>query len=279
MSYKTIIVYLPEPDRARVLLDVAMAIADAHEAHLIGLHVIPDIRLYGSVAVELAGEVLEHQRAAMRRDANEVGAIFADATRTMASRVEWRSDNNAYPNLSSEVAREAHCADLIVMGQANHDPYGISDDMPARVIFGSGRPVLIVPSAGSYREVGKNVLLAWNGTREAARAAFDALPLMKRAASVRVLSVNPSKSGDKGALAAGDNLAVALARHGIRTEAATSVTSDISPGDELLSRAADLGADLLVMGCYGHSRLRETIFGGVTRHILKTMTLPVLMSH
>jgi nucleotide-binding universal stress UspA family protein len=127
--------------------------------------------------------------------------------------------------------------------------------------------------------VGHDVLVGWNATAEAARALNDALPILRRAHKVTVLSINPRRGirGDGDVPAA--DIALHLARHGIAAEAAHTVATDIPEGDALLSYAADIGADLLVCGMYGHSRMREMVFGGVTRSLLTEMTLPVFMAH
>jgi nucleotide-binding universal stress UspA family protein len=140
-----------------------------------------------------------------------------------------------------------------------------------------GRPVLIIPNEGVHSGIGSRVVVAWNGRREATRAAFDAVPLLQQAKDVKVLWIDPRSEGeDAGAFAA--DLCAALARQGITSEAVAAVSDD-NIGATLLSRAIEYRADLLVMGCYGHSRLREFVFGGATRHILRHMTIPVLMSH
>jgi nucleotide-binding universal stress UspA family protein len=151
-------------------------------------------------------------------------------------------------------------------------------DVGDRLAVAAGRPVLIVPNAGVYCGIGSRVVVAWNGRREATRAAFDALPLLQQAKDVKVLWIDPrSEDEDAGAFAATD-LCTALARHGIACEA-VAAASDGNVGATLLSCATEHRADLLVMGCYGHSRLTELVFGGATRHILRHMTIPVLMSH
>jgi nucleotide-binding universal stress UspA family protein len=137
--------------------------------------------------------------------------------------------------------------------------------------------VLIVPRYGVFGTVGERVLIAWNGSREATRAAHDALPLLKRATKVTVLSIDPDHDSQRRVPSA--DITLHLARHGVAAEADSTVALDIAVGDVLLSRAADLGADLIVMGGYGHSRVREMVLGGATRHLLQHMTVPVLMSH
>ena len=143
----------------------------------------------------------------------------------------------------------------------------------------SGRPVLAVPYAGDFPVVGERVLVAWNASREAARAVNDALPLLAQAKMVTVLAVNP-RFGIRGH---GDvpaaDIALHLARHGVKAEAAHTASGDIADSQALLSYAADISADLIVAGAYGHSRAREVIFGGMTRTLLREMTVPVLFSH
>ena len=147
--------------------------------------------------------------------------------------------------------------------------------------MGAGRPVLAVPYAGKFDTIGKRIVIAWDARREAARAVADAVPLLEQAESVVTLSINPhggAQAGTHGEIPGAD-IATHLARHGISVEAQQLVANDISVGDMLLSRLSDLTADLLVMGVYGHSRARELVLGGVTRHILNHMTVPVLLSH
>ena len=136
--------------------------------------------------------------------------------------------------------------------------------------------MLVVPYAGRYREIARNAVIAWKPTRESARAVFDALPLLTSAESVQLLEVK--QSPEDGSIT-DMPIAAALARHGIKVTLRSMLAPDISVGDEILSRLADQGADLLVMGAYGHSRMREPIFGGVTRHIARHMTVPTLWSH
>ena len=143
----------------------------------------------------------------------------------------------------------------------------------------SGRPILIIPYIGRFETFGTRIVVGWNNSREAARAVHDAIPILAKAASVTLLEAKPigRKSATDHACSAG--IARHLALHGIRAETAQTVIANISASDALLSYANDIGADLLVVGGYGHSRLRERILGGVTRELLQHMTLPVLMSH
>lgn len=279
MTYKTILTYLPSAERMSALLDVALPIAAKQDAHLIGLHIIPQVALYGAVAAQIPQDVIDRQQATMREEADVLKQAFEDKVASSGVLTEWRCEEARYGDLAEDIIGQALCADLIIASQETSDWFEGRGDLPARIVMGTGHPVLLVPAAGSFNGIGERVVVAWNQTRESARAAFDAVPLMRDAKSVRVLAVNPDNGEGHNVLSPSDDLALCLSRHGITTEAASTVTAELSVGDELLSRLADQGCDLLVMGCYGHSRLRETIFGGATRHILKHMTVPVLMSH
>ncbi len=279
MSLKTILTYLPNPKTAPGLLRLATKLARKHDAHLIGLSIVARVPLYGVLAVEIPNDVIEKQRQAMREEVQEVHRLFDKAVEKADCRAEWRSYDAMYSDLAAEVISQAMTADLTILGQEDNDPFDAWADLVPRVVMGCGRPVLVVPSAGTFTDVGKRPMIAWNASREAARAAFDAIPLIADADVVEILAVNPSQRCGQESLSPGEDLAVNLARHGLALEAATSATSELKVGDELLSRLADRGCDLLVMGCYGHSRIRETLFGGATRHLLAHMTVPVLMSH
>jgi nucleotide-binding universal stress UspA family protein len=137
----------------------------------------------------------------------------------------------------------------------------------------------VVPYIGIKTAPGKHAIVAWNGSREAARAVNDALPILRGADQVEVMCANPDRGELGDADLPGADLCLHLARHGVKAEAQTLVASDLEIGDLLLSRAADHGADLIVMGAYGHARWREVVLGGVTRQLLEQMTVPVLMSH
>jgi nucleotide-binding universal stress UspA family protein len=164
-----------------------------------------------------------------------------------------------------------------VLGQ--RDPSVLVEVEPVHledVVLSSGHPTLVVPYAGRFETLGeRHILVAWNGSREAVRAVHDALPFLREARSVTVVAADLDEDGRKSL----DLMAEHLARHEISTDLEPTTAADISVGDLLLSRTADLGSDLIVMGAYGHSRAREWILGGVTQHLLEQMTVPVLMSH
>jgi hypothetical protein len=192
---------------------------------------------------------------------------------------EWRALKVPHVDLVPVVLDHARSVDLIIAGQTDPDwEQSPLMDFPERLALESGRPVLAIPYVGRYREIGRNVVVAWKAGRESARAVFDALPLLAGAETVEILEIKERRDGGD-FLSPDTTIAASLARHGIKATVRTSVAGDIGIGDEILSRVADAGADLLVMGAYGHSRMREMIFGGATRHLVRHMTLPTLFSH
>lgn len=281
MAIKDILLHVDHDARADERLRIAVDLAARHGAHLIALHVIdlppPDVFAgYPTVFVGLADsdDMVERMRTIRLGDAETLDGRFEAAIAAAGVSGEFRI---AEGDVAEIVALHGRYADLIVIGQpqartgrARLDP---ADLMQA------GRPLLVVPFAGHFPAPGRVVLVGWNATPEAARAVNDAIPLLRAAERVVVLAINPRLgiAGD-GALPAAD-IAQHLARHGVQAEAAHTVASDISEGDALLSYAADIGADLLVCGMYGHSRLREFTFGGVTRSLITEMTLPTFMVH
>lgn len=276
MSLKSILVHAAPNERLGSVLDVACALAKTHEAHLIGLHVSSDPAaplqsLPGPVPNELMLSI--ESRIETERDLARTG--FDAAVARHGVRGEWRTGSG---DLAGLIGTHARYVDLAVMGQAAEEDEPDDPELPTVVATMTGRPVLIVPRAGNFGEAGKRVLVCWNASREATRAITDALPVLQRADHVTVLAVNPDDGAGHGDVPGAD-ISHYLARHGVRAEANRTYADDIDVADAILSRASDLGCDLIVMGAYGHSRVREWIFGGVTRSIMRTMTRPVLISH
>jgi nucleotide-binding universal stress UspA family protein len=276
MTYKDILVYADGGKSSSARFDVAAAMAEAHDAHLTALHVSIPPYVPADLGGGIPAAVIDWQEEFQAEKADEAKKAVDAACRRSGKTIEYRlvrGDLNAVALLHS------HYADLVVLSQAatEADEQSQSDALPEEIVLGAGRPTLVVPRAGTFKHVGSNVLIAWSRTRESARAVHDALPILKLAASVTVMEVNPTLSGPRHV--AGADIAAHLARHGVKADVSSIAAADIEVGDAILSRAADLGADLLVMGAYGHSRFREVVLGGVTRHILANMTVPVLMSH
>lgn len=281
MALKDILVHLDGTPRATTRLAVAAGLARRHQAHLTALFVVdvsPPLMGAadaGSGAV-LAG-LIESMRAEVLGTAATVEAAFNETLRREGIAGEWR----LVEGLTAEhVSLHARYADLAVLGQSDGTEGAPSSAaVLAATIFESGRPVLVVPYAGSFATVGDRVLVGWNAGREATRAVHDALPLLAKAKSVTVTAVNPRVGLGAHGEEPGADIARHLARHGVKVEVEHSVAPEIGAADILLNRASELSADLLVVGAYGHSRLREFLLGGVTRSLLREMTVPVLLSH
>ena len=185
-------------------------------------------------------------------------------------------------DMSTALNRRVRVNDLLVLTQSDpraNDGQAFKNPQIETTILASARPVLVLPYANAAQTLGTRVLVAWDDSHAAARAIADALPLLRRAQSVQVMLFNRESQEDEGGLSSDlSSLAEWLARHGV--SALTQVeTTRIAVGEALLSRAADQGADLIVMGAFGHARWRERILGGTTRDVLGSMTVPVLMSH
>ena len=208
--------------------------------------------------------------------ADQLEAAFRERLRFSRLQGDWRV---ASGHVSEAVVRQARQADLVILGQVNpsHPPPPAGRQLAEDVLMTSGRPILVIPYIGRFATVGSRILVGWNNSREATRAVNDAMPLLAKATSVIVLEASARNLATDDAT--GADIARHLARHGINAETTRTVTGSISTFDLLLNYATDMSADLLVVGGYGHSRLRELVLGGVTRELLRHMTLPVLMSH
>lgn len=276
MSYKTILVHIDSSKRCAVRVEVAMRLARQHDAHLVALNAIVPFEPPGYVLAEMGSAIVDAQKHATAAEMARAESAFANQTAQAGfSNAEWRSSIN---DPVEAMTLHARYADLVVIGQAEAAASpGTPSDFPERLVLAAGRPVLILPSAGSFPSIGKRILVAWIPSREATRAVTDAIPMLRLADTVHVMAVNP-KPSEHGSVPGAD-VGLFLARHGVRVEVKTDQGAEIDVGNELLSRAADLDVDLIVMGCYGHSRMKEWVLGGATRTILESMTVPILMSH
>jgi nucleotide-binding universal stress UspA family protein len=260
-------------------LDVALPIAKEHGAHLIGLHVIPNVPVRQSVEIYIPEDIIARQQQQLLDEAAAIQELLEERARSAGVEYEWRRIATDHYEIAKDVFDSALCADLVVLRQGTSDPFEIWANLPAHIALHCGRPVLTVPNAGKFHSVGKKVLIAWNGSREAARAAFDALPMISTGGQVDIVSIDAADNDGRPRFTPADELGRALSRQGFKVDCIDAYSGDIPVGDEILNRVSDHGYDLVVMGCYGHSRLRETIFGGVTRDLFEHMTAPVLMSH
>lgn len=278
MSYKTIVVHVDFDDRAALRVDFTALLALACDAHLVGLHLLPPLRLPSYTHAALGSEVIGSQQRLAEQRAAELEQMFREAMRHHGlTRSEWRS---AHGDPIESMNLHARYADLLVVGQSSADerssvPAGFAET----VALTAGRPLMVIPYAGRFKPSFRHALVCWNASREATRAVTDALPLLRNTQKTTVVTFNARPSSTGHGQTPGADLALFLARHQVNAEVSNEIAHDIDIGDAIVSRAADLDADLLVMGAYGHARMRELIFGGATRSLMRQMTMPVLMSH
>lgn len=246
MPIKDILVHADKTESSRIRLWVAAYLGRRFDAYLTGV---------GSEAA---------------------GASDGSFMRMLADRDlpgEWRTVTGS---IEAGITRLACAADLVILGQPDPDRLRGELVVPEDVILACGRPVMVVPYDGEFDHVGENVLAAWNGGREATRALHDALPLLMMSNALTVLWVNAATEQDA---ELGDDMVRHVMRQGVEAKLDLAKSKDLTVTDVVLARAADQNSDLIVMGAYGHSRLRETIVGGATRDMLRSMTVPVLMAH
>ncbi len=280
MSYKTIMAVLDDPASARQISDFASFLSQRFSAHIVGVHAetLAAVPLIAPMEIPDPAAVQVLQEAAQRETAS-VEKIFRERIESQGLPSEWRSFVSANGYASGNVIESARAVDLIVASQGN-PPEGGPDnraDLEA-FLFESGRPMLLVPRTIKEPQPIRRVLIAWNGSREATRATFDALPFLKNAESVEIFCVDPPEVSGQMPEMAGVELAATLSRHGVNVTLRTEHTSGIKASAAIENRLADSSVDLLVMGGYGHARWWEVLFGGVTRTLLDSMTALTLLS-
>lgn len=255
----------------------AISLAEAYNAHITGVAFAYDPPWPPSI---LEGAVIDVYRAAKTEEqerAKEAVARFEAAAKQSQLPAQPLLIETSLLGSTDSFAELARAADLSIVKQPEPDRNDGELDMVETALFSSGRPVLIVPYIQKAGFSVDYVLCCWDGSRAAARAIGDSLPLLKKAKRVKVLTIVTGKFDDKDVT--GADLATHLARHGINTELVRIPAADIDVANAILSHAADTNADMIVMGGFGHSRLREFVLGGATRGLLESMTVPTLMSH
>ena len=274
---KDIIVNLPVSASRPRVIDFAVSVAGTFEAHLFGLAFEYELVVPGSVFGGVQASVIAAARAAAEKAAADAVAHFNEVTR----RPGFSSNSHvlsARPNEAAEqFAQIARCFDLSIVAQVEPEEWAPDELIVKAALFDSGRPMLVVPYIQQGGLKLDRVLVCWDGSRNASRAIADALPFLARAKAIDVLVVGQGR--DRGDEIPGADIAQHLARHGLNINLKRIVAPDSDVANTILSYAANSSADLIVMGGYGHSRLREFVLGGATRGILQTMTVPTLMSH
>jgi nucleotide-binding universal stress UspA family protein len=276
MSYKTILVHIDSGKNCAKRLEVATNLAKKHDACLVGLHAFFPYAPPGYIMAHMGAEIMVAQKKAAAEEMTRTEKVFRSQTMSLGlERTEWHT---AYDDPVYAMSLHSRYADLVVISQGDSsDGSGVDMNFPERLVLAADRPVLILPNTGDFASIGKRIIVAWNATQEATRAITNAIPFLRLADKVYFITINPIS--DKNETIPCADIVNYLTRHGVRLEVEEHHDAKIGIGNELLSRAADLSADLLIMGCYGHSRVREWVLGGATSTILESMTIPVLMSH
>jgi nucleotide-binding universal stress UspA family protein len=278
MTFKTLLVSLNDISRNQAILEAGVGLARDFDAHITGLYIIPAVEVYAS-GFESMPVVFEGRRDHFTSQDTSVRSAFEAAISKENVRGDFRLIDSSLPDISGATIEHGCTADLVILSQADStDRSMVDEDLVERVSISTGRPTLVIPRKGANALSPDLVIIGWNATRESARAAFDSIPLLRRSKEVRVVWVNPQLEFDGARVLPGSELAETLSRHGINA-VAEALPSGEDTGEALLTRVSDTGAGLLVMGAYGHSRLRDFILGGATRSVLKQMNCPVFFSH
>lgn len=277
MRFKTIVAILQSEKDIERVLAVAIPLAKRFESHLIGIHAESLPIPYTSATGFPDTEFLQVSSQMNKERADKLHAEFLKTIESSGLSFAWRSLESFSGDSALSGISTVRAADLIIAAQRETGGGGDKADIDT-LVYDAGRPVLVVPHSGALISSFKHVLLAWNGTKEAARAAFDALPFMIEAEKTEILVIDPPDTLEEGADTAGIEIAAALARHG----ASVSVSAQQSEGspieDVIQNRLVETGADLLVLGAYSHSWLRRLLFGGVTHSMLQSGQVAVFLS-
>ena len=274
---KDIVVNLSVDPSRDVAGNYAISLAEAFGAHLAAVAFSYEPVIPPTIMGSIPASFIDEQREQNDKAASDALARFDEAARRAGISFESRALAASLAGGADMFGRFARRFDIAVVGQAEPNAVAPEELIVEGALFGSGRPVLVVPYIQKGGLTLNRVMVAWDGSRNAARAVADAMPIFGKAKQVDVVVVGNDKG--KSDEIPGADIAQHLARHDLKVDLKRIVATDTDVANTLLSHAADTSADFIVMGGYGHSRLREFILGGATRGILSAMTVPVLMSH
>ena len=278
MALKSVVVHIDDSAACERRMQLAARMSQRFESRLVGIYLVAPLEMPYAEAAMLPP--LEAAKRIEQRDARQHAEdlLHRVASSCNVSRVEFRCPEG---DPIDAAIGEARCTDLVVLGQPDggNDPAAFQRRLAESVTLACGGPVLVVPYATAAEQPGNHVLVAWDGGREAARAVRDALPLLREAKRVTVVSCATGGAAVDAMRRSHERLQAYLASAGIEAHFKYLQVSASESGEAMLSDAANIGADLIVMGAYGHARVRELVLGGVTRTMFQAMTVPVLMSH
>jgi nucleotide-binding universal stress UspA family protein len=274
---KDIVVNLSVGEKPGPACAYAVSLAAAFDAHLAGIAFLYDPIVPISGAGYIPADVIDAQERENEQATRSALNQFNTACARAGVSAEPLTLTASYGGVGEQFGRIARRFDVAIVGQAEPETSAVEEIIAESALFESGRPVIVVPYIQKAPLKLDNVMVCWDGSRSAARAIADAMPLLAKSRRVEVVIVT-NERGKQDEIEGAD-IGAHLARHGLNVEIRRTALGDIDVADVLLSHAADAGSDLIVMGGYGHSRLREFVLGGVTRSILRSMTAPVLMAH
>jgi nucleotide-binding universal stress UspA family protein len=280
MAYKTILASLNEVAQLQSVLGAAAAVAREDAAHVIGLYVIPAVEIQVTSEIPVLPVENDEYQKYYRQHEQAARSAFQKIILDDGVHGEFHVIEAHSPHIAGTIIEEAREADLVIAGySSSNSSRALGSDFSERLCIESGRPTLIMPVTEHNQSCAfDRILIGWNGSREAARAIFDSMPLLERAEDVLVAFACAEQDRQPRTKARREALVRTLLRHGVQARG-IDLDSSREAGSVLIGRAETRAIDLIVMGAYGHARLREFILGGATRSVFKGMKCPVLFSH
>lgn len=281
MAFKDLLVHLDDSAACSHRIDAVLALARRHEASVIGMALALESTISRYVGKTFPSSIDQAQRDIVKSAADSAIAKFEKAAADAGVKHSTECISCTALTAPAELSYHARHADMTFLGQPDvtESGAGFQESLLDGVLFGSGRPVYVVPYIGRFQVPVRKAVIAWDGSKKAVRAVNDAIPLLKdRGGEVVVLVINPEARKSVHGEHPGEAMAAHIERHGISAKVKIENVNEISVDAAILNFLADASADLLIMGASGHSRLRERAFGGVTHGILRGMTTPVLIS-
>ncbi len=279
MALRDLTVKVDDSPASEARIAAAVELAGRFDAHLTALYLIPEIVLPIAAQGYIGADIQSGIEQQEQERAEAVFAQFRRAAEAEDLEYDTRTDRGAIASFAARLELHSRYTDLLIIGQPDQSAQVPSGPSPEDVVLNAASSVLVIPFIGLKPGFGKRVMVAWNASREAARAVKNAMPFLEQAETVDIVTFRPREGADAHGELPGADIALHLARHGLQVNVQHLEGHDIDVGNALLSHAADRNSDLLVMGCYGHSRLREWVVGGATRTVLGSMTLPAIMAH
>ncbi len=270
---RTIALHLPSLAATEGLLAFAVPLAARFGAKLVGVHVLPTVVVYADATVSMGTEFIVAQQETFQADAARIESAFRERAGAAGVSLAWLGGDAANEPTMRTVSERCQASDLVICAQYEETIPAAAGYSPDEMVLSVGRPVLVVPATGASPDIGRRILIGWNGKREAARVAFDLIRLVDEGAAVRIVTVDGKGADTTQALRE------ALQAHGLSVDVIADRAEGATAADRLFACAADFGADLLAIGAYSRSRIRETVFGGTSSRVLREPKLPVLAAH